>query len=487
MFFLDKFTAVDVKKMLRFFTARDLCAIYNKGISTASCFVKGQVNRISLPQSGMCVQKVNFFTKSPYRKDVPLPNPRVSSNDGPDTIDLDKWKAVMRLKAVSEENLQVGDEDENEEETESNLTLEATRELVTMWRYAGKLVPQEINDEELQTLAKLTTKSARKKYLKYLAIREGHKRSRKEKQQKKKAEREALLEQKAEVEGDESSDQMATKNSFILQFWNRSLDKLLAWRCAQAMMFGQSLVFDLSYEGNMSKREIENTVSQLIEVEAWNRRATDPYHLHFCNLQPDSYYKHQLIKRYGAETWDRLFITSTDKQHFELFPREQLVYLTADSPNVLRKYDHNKVYIIGGLVDRSIQSGLSLANAKRLKLATARLPLDEYLHWEMGAKNLTLDQMIRILLTLKETGKWEEALQFVPTRKHDGFHPPQHKDTKTVINKREKMFTSGNISLKDLMLNNTNTRPTFNRPKAVKTKTEKTKRVTKNINWWNEE
>ncbi|KAJ0044076.1 hypothetical protein NL108_010555, partial [Boleophthalmus pectinirostris] len=351
-------------------------------------------------------------------------------------IDLDKWKTVMRSKATPEEKIQVDDEGEDEDETEGDLTLEATRELVSMWRLAGKLVPQEITDEELQALAKLTTKSARKKYLKYLAIREGHKKSRKEKQLKKKAYRESLLEQKREVEGEEDDQKVPEiKNSLILQFWNRSLDKVLGWRCAQAMIFGQPLIFDLSYEDNMTKREIENTVSQLMEVEAWNRRASDPYHLHFCNLQPDSYYKEQLIKRYGEETWDRLLITSTEKQHFEVFPREQLVYLTADSPNVLRTYDHSKVYIVGALVDRSIQRGLSLANAKRLKLATARLPLDEFLHWETGAKNLTLDQLIRIMLTIKDTGKWQEALQFVPTRKHDGFHPHQQKGTKHVINK----------------------------------------------------
>uniref|UniRef100_A0A3B3ZB31 tRNA methyltransferase 10 homolog C n=1 Tax=Periophthalmus magnuspinnatus TaxID=409849 RepID=A0A3B3ZB31_9GOBI len=254
--------------------------------------------------------------------------------------------------------------------------------------------------------------------------------------------REALMEKRVEVEGN-GQKEPEMKNSLILQFWNRSLDRLLAWRSAQAMVFGQPLIFDLSYEDNMTKQEIENTVSQLMEVEAWNRRAIDPFHLHFCNLQPDSYYKQQLIKRYGEETWDRLFITSTEKQHFEVFPREQLVYLTADSPNVLRTYDHNKVYIVGALVDRSIQKGLSLANAKRLKLATARLPLDEFLHWEMGAKNLTLDQLIRIMLTIKDTGKWEEALQFVPTRKHDGFHPHQRKETKSVTNTSQKIFKSG--------------------------------------------
>lgn len=471
--------------MLRFITARNLCAVFNWG-PTSSCVAKGPIDRICLAQSGICIQKVNFFTKSPYMKDAPLPNPR-ASDEPPDTIDLDKWKTLMRLKAAPVENFKSDNTDENEEETESNLTLEATRELVTMWRLAGKLMPQEINDEELQTLSELTTKSARKKYLKYLAIREGHKRSRKEKQQKRKAEKEALLEEKAKEEDEEGDDQKSMKNSLILQFWNRSLDRLLGWRSAQSMIFGQPLVFDLSYEGNMSKREIENTVSQLMEVEGWNRRATEPYHLYYCNLQPDSYYKQQLIKRYGPETWDRLFITSTDKQHFELFPREQLVYLTADSPNVLRTYDHNKVYIIGGMVDRSIQSGLSLANAKRLKLETARLPLDDYLQWDIGAKNLTLDQMIRIMLTLKDSGKWKEALQFVPTRKHEGFHSHLQKDRKSFSNRRENTVISGNFSLKDLKQHNSDIRSTSNIPNTVKTKAQRTKQATKSRNWWKEE
>ncbi|KAG7240464.1 hypothetical protein INR49_026853, partial [Caranx melampygus] len=371
---------------------------------------------------------------SPVWKDAL--QPKGEKSEEVDTVDLDKWKSVMRSKAALEEKQQVNDEEEVSDDDENisepggdgkdASSLEATRDLVVMWRLAGKLVPQEMTDEEVETLAKLTTKSSRRKYLKYLAIKEGHKRARKEKQQQRKVEREAMLEQKRAQAGE--TEQM--KNSFLLQFWDRSLDRLLAWRSAQAMLFNQPLVFDMSYDSNMSRREVENTVSQLLEVEGWNRRATEPFHLHFCNLQPDGAYKKELLKRYGAETWDRLLITSTDRQHVDIFPREQLVYLTADSPNVLHKFDHSKVYIIGALVDRSIQSGLTLANAKRLKLATARLPLDQFLHWEVGAKNLTLDQMIRIMLTIKDTGKWTEALKFVPTRKHDGFHQQQtHKET----------------------------------------------------------
>lgn len=364
-------------------------------------------------------------TEEPLWKDER--HSRQAQPEDTDKIDLDKWKTVMRSQVagvkqqISPKDEAVDDDDEPGSETQNSL-LEATRELVAMWREAGKLVPEEMTDQEVQALSELSTKSARKKYLKFLAIKEGLKKARKEKQQKRKKEREASMEQSRGQDDDDDQRRPEFKNTLFLQFWDRSLDKVLAWRNAQAMRFDQPLVFDLSYQSNMSRREIENTVSQLMEVEGWNRRAKEPFHLHYCNLQPNGAYEQELLKRYGPETWNRLLITSTNLPHVDVFPREQLVYLTADSPNVLRTFDHSKVYIIGALVDRSIQSGLSLANAKRLKLATARLPLDEFLHWEIGAKNLTLDQMMRIMITLRETGKWEEALKFVPQRKHDGFY-----------------------------------------------------------------
>ncbi|KAG7481620.1 hypothetical protein JOB18_000539 [Solea senegalensis] len=415
--------------MFRLFTQRSLHELYR-----CRQFVSSRVTKKQLVTFHRTVCRHRTFTPvlarpfssgSPLRTDVLQPKGDKSAEE--ESVDLDKWKSVMRSKAVPEETQQVNIDEEASDDDDGDLTepegdlkgrslLEATRDLVVMWQQAGKLVPHEMSDEELVELSKLTTKSSRKKFLKYLALKEGIKRARKEKQQRKKAEREAILEQKKQEGGN-----VELKNTFLLQYWNRSLDKLLAWRSAQAMLFNQPLVFDMSYDSSMSKRELENTVAQLMEVEAWNRRATEPFHLHFCNLETGGAYEKELVKRYSAETWDKLFITSTDRQHVDVFPRERLVYLTADSPNILHNFDHSKVYIIGSLVDRSIQSGLSLANAKRLKLATARLPLDQFLHWEIGAKNLTLDQMIRILLTVKETGKWEEALKFVPKRKHDGF------------------------------------------------------------------
>ncbi|XP_063284191.1 tRNA methyltransferase 10 homolog C [Pelobates fuscus] len=332
-------------------------------------------------------------------------------------LDLDEWKSIIKSGTHS---VEVEKDAEPVEET----SLAGMRELVEMWRLAGRAVPESMSNEQLQALMDLPTVTGRKKYLKFLSKKELEKNNRrKKKQELQKARMESLdqLEVKEESE---------IKNTMFLKFWDSTIDSLQRWRLAQAMQFGQPLVFDMVYENYMSRWELENTVDQLIMTEGWNRRSRDPFHIHFCSLQTDGPYHKHLEKRYTG-SWDKVLVTATEKSHVDIFPKDQLVYLTADSPNELKKFDHNKVYIVGSLVDKCQQTGLSLANAKRLNLATARLPLDRYLRWDCGAKNLTLDQMICILLSLKEHGDWKKALSFVPTRKHEGFVERGHSQEKS--------------------------------------------------------
>ncbi|XP_062982942.1 tRNA methyltransferase 10 homolog C [Elgaria multicarinata webbii] len=329
-------------------------------------------------------------------------------------LDLDGWKQVMRTALQEESTSESEEVSEKTSESGEDSHEAATRELVEMWRLSGKAVPENISEEELKILMERPTKTSKRKYLKFLAIKENLKKAKKEKQNKQKEARKELIQKAMENSDGE------LKNTFLMKFWTKSEDAVYNWRAAQSMIFGQPLVFDMDYENCMSHREIKNAVKQLVESEGANRRAIDPFHLHYCNFKADGPYHKELITFYG-EAWDKLFVTATQKSHVEIFPRDQLVYLTADSPNVLKVFEHDKIYIIGTLVDKSIQTGVSLARAKRLKLVTARLPLDSYLQWEEGAKNLTLNQMMNILLTLKDTGSWKESLQFVPQRKHAGF------------------------------------------------------------------
>ncbi|NXY82134.1 TM10C methyltransferase, partial [Alcedo cyanopectus] len=332
-------------------------------------------------------------------------------------LDLDEWKKVMK-SGVQEE---VGEVVSEQKELSSSA---GAREILEMWRLAGRLVPENITEEQLKAFTECPSKSAQKKYLKFLYLKELYKKNDKRKMDKKRERRLETQEQAAKT--DETK-----RNSFIC-LWSNSMDRAYNWRVAQSMVFGQPLVFDMSYEKDMSVREVANTVRQLVLSEGCNRRAVDPFHIHFCNLKTDSLYQKEFLKHY-REAWGRLLVTATEQCYTEVFPKDKLIYLTADSPRVMKRFDHNKIYIVGSMVDKSIKTGVSLARAKRLGLETAALPLEKYLLWNTGAKNLTLDQMMQILLTLKDTGDWKKALEFVPKRKYCGFvSKPVHELKKTL-------------------------------------------------------
>ncbi|KFV81412.1 Mitochondrial ribonuclease P protein 1, partial [Struthio camelus australis] len=320
-------------------------------------------------------------------------------------LDLDEWKKVMKS------GLQV-EVSETISERKELSTLAAARETVEMWRLAGRSVPENISEEQLKAFVECPSKSSKKKYLKYLHLKELYKKNDKRKMDEKR-------ERRLETQEKASKTDETRKNSFTC-LWASAMDKTHNWRAAQSMVFGQPLVFDMSFENYMSPREVANTVRQIVLSEGCNRKSVDPFHVHFCNFKDNSQYHREFIKHY-REAWDKLLITVTDQCYTNVFPKDKIIYLTADSPNVMKAFDHDKVYIIGSMVDRSIKTGVSLAQAKRLGLETASLPLEKYLLWNTGAKNLTLDQMMHILLTLKDTGDWKKALEFVPKRKYCGF------------------------------------------------------------------
>ncbi|NWX47984.1 TM10C methyltransferase, partial [Steatornis caripensis] len=332
-------------------------------------------------------------------------------------LDLDAWKKVMKSGLQEEVSEMVSERKELS-------TVSAAREILEMWRLAGRPVPETLSEEQLKTFMECPSKSAKKKYLKYLHLKELYKKNDKRKTDEKR-------ERRLEMQEQASKPDETKRNSFMC-LWASTMDRAYSWRVAQSMIFGQPLVFDMSYEKDMSAREVANAVKQIVLGEGFNRRSVDPFHIHFCNFKDDSLYNKEFIKHY-KEAWGRLLITVTDQCYTEVFPKDKLIYLTADSPKVMKTFDHDKIYIVGSMVDKSIKTGVSLARAKRLGLETAALPLEKYLLWNSGAKNLTLDQMMCILLTLKDTGDWKKALEFVPKRKYYGFvNKPVHELKKTL-------------------------------------------------------
>uniref|UniRef100_A0A8C1H0R3 tRNA (guanine(9)-N(1))-methyltransferase n=1 Tax=Cyprinus carpio carpio TaxID=630221 RepID=A0A8C1H0R3_CYPCA len=92
---------------------------------------------------------------------------------------------------------------------------------------------------------------------------------------------------------------------------------------------------------------------------------------------------------------------------FNLFPSEDVIYLTPDA--TLEYVEEDKVYILEGLVKK-----ISYKRAKELVFLTARLLIDEYMVKQPNPKNfhskILCVSLFEILLTFRDNKDWTIAL-----------------------------------------------------------------------------
>ncbi|XP_041820995.1 RNA (guanine-9-)-methyltransferase domain-containing protein 2 isoform X3 [Chelmon rostratus] len=130
---------------------------------------------------------------------------------------------------------------------------------------------------------------------------------------------------------------------------------------------------------------------------------------------------HKQIQRCYAENRRALHpvqdISIKTEHYSEVVAKEELVYLTSDSPNVLEELDQKKAYVIGGLVDHNHHKGITFERAKELGIDHAQLPLSSFVKMN-SRKVLAVNHVFEIILAYLEKGTWQEAFFTVlPQRK----------------------------------------------------------------------
>jgi tRNA (guanine9-N1)-methyltransferase len=68
-----------------------------------------------------------------------------------------------------------------------------------------------------------------------------------------------------------------------------------------------------------------------------------------------------------------------------------------------------QVYIVGGIVDRTVNKGLTMNLAKDYNLQTRRLPIQELVP-DRQSHILNIDQVVKILCTYLECGDWHKSI-----------------------------------------------------------------------------
>lgn len=261
----------------------------------------------------------------------------------------------------------------------ANLTPEESKRLKVLrleydtFNSSGVQVPEFISDDEWVYLLKCTSLSQRKRRYIYLFKTE---KSILNARAKAAENRRRQDEKRAYYEELKKDGKYEFKNTFMLFLQEQTMNRTYKNNLCYAMMNGPHLVFDFAFEQTMSDQELTNLISQIQLCHGENKVIREPFHFHFCNIIPGSQTDVKL--RRGIPNLDELPLSVTKHHYLDCYPKERLVYLSPNSPNLLQKFEVDDVYVIGAIVDKAVEDPLTLAKAKKEKIRTARFPLDQH-------------------------------------------------------------------------------------------------------------
>ncbi|XP_054728664.1 tRNA methyltransferase 10 homolog A [Anastrepha obliqua] len=176
-----------------------------------------------------------------------------------------------------------------------------------------------------------------------------------------------------------------------------------------------SVAIDLDYDDLMHDRDVAKCIKQCLRIYTINRRSKCPGQLHVTGIKTDGRIHTSLKRNDGWENWHLKY--HFDKTHQDIFPKDNIVYLTCESDTVLDRIEAEAVYVIGGLVDHNHHKGLCHKRATEMGLRTARLPLSEHVNMKTRAV-LSTFHVFEILLRVAEGKPWTEAImETLPERK----------------------------------------------------------------------
>uniref|UniRef100_A0A8C6HMV3 tRNA methyltransferase 10 homolog B n=1 Tax=Mus spicilegus TaxID=10103 RepID=A0A8C6HMV3_MUSSI len=224
------------------------------------------------------------------------------------------------------------------------------------------------------------------------------------KKSKRKQERERRKAKRAEDPG----------NGTCPQHSKRFLKALTKEKLLEAKHSGPRLCIDLSMTQHMSKKELSRLAGQIRRLYGSNKKASRPFWICLTGFSTTSPLYEECLRM--NDGFSAYLLDVTEEDCFSLFPLETLVYLTPDSEHPLEDIDQSTVYVIGGLVDESIQKKVTFQKAREYSVKTARLPIQEYMIKRQNEKNyhseiLAINQVFDILSTYFETRNWPEALK----------------------------------------------------------------------------
>lgn len=114
---------------------------------------------------------------------------------------------------------------------------------------------------------------------------------------------------------------------------------------------GEHLVIDCGFEQEHAREYyLGNLVDQIQYLFADIARYHSPSFVYLCNLRSQGRLQTEFNRRSSLES---MCFEVTQSSYLDMFPREKLIYLSPDSNVEMETFDHDAIYIIGGIVDLS--------------------------------------------------------------------------------------------------------------------------------------
>ena len=222
------------------------------------------------------------------------------------------------------------------------------------------------------------------------------------------------------------------KEKYYNEYYNQKL--LLREKQKENLLEGYNsnfiICFDLNYNSYMDWKEQKSLVAQLSLCYSINKHNKKKINFYFSNMTQDLMNN---LNKNGAEKWKVHYHNSPFYLIEELIKlNKEFVYLTPDAEEELENVSEDKIYIIGGIVDRSVIKNLSLNRINNLKndndcnkinIVSRKLPLLKYIK---DLKNIVLNintvvEILSLYNDLEEDKKdWKNVFENVlPKRKFE--------------------------------------------------------------------
>ncbi|XP_045165687.1 tRNA methyltransferase 10 homolog B-like isoform X2 [Mercenaria mercenaria] len=270
--------------------------------------------------------------------------------------------------------------------------MEEIKELMEKLRLENKRVPDEIPPKAWkQLITEHQTYSSRVRLLNKLFLDEVRQRKDAMKKREKAKIRQELNERKTE------------HPSFSINV-PRRIKEARGWKGIQTMKSDIKVVIDLDIEQNM--REEVAVFDQIQMLWSDNLKHLQPLNIHLTSINKNN----RLRQIFQAEK--SVFVNTHEKDFKEVFPDEDLVYLSPDGP-ALKQFDPNCTYIIGGLADLSPKNRVTFGKARKLGIRCASFPIRKYcdLSIRSPCTVLTLNCVYGILQDMYLHHSWTTAFR----------------------------------------------------------------------------